>query len=145
MVGPEQRPLQLRVQIDPAALRYDLSDDYSYDPDANGRTLCETITLYRRGVLIFGIEPDGTRVVPSMDGGVPPVPEDGGVDAGTAGQGGQGGQGGMGGLGGQSVGGQGGTPTVPDAGPPDLDASIPEPEPAPLPDAGVGSDASVAP
>jgi hypothetical protein len=146
VIAPEQRPIQLRVQIDPAALRYDLSNDYSNDLDRPGPTVCETITLYRDGVLIFGVEPDGTTVEPKTDGGVPPVTEDAGADAGVAGQGGQGGHAGQGGQGGASGADAGGGQSgVVDAGPPDVDASLPEPEPAPLPDAGLGTDASVAP
>lgn len=83
----EQRPTQLRVQIDPSALRYDLSDDYSYSPDADGQTLCETITLYRNGRLIFGTEPDGSMPVPAADAGVPdaglPSPDGGTLDGGV--------------------------------------------------------------
>jgi hypothetical protein len=131
-VAPEQRPVQLRVQIDPSALRYDLSNDYSFDPDARGQTLCETVTLYRQGVLIFGTEPDGTTAAPTTDGGVPT-----GADAGTPTDAGAGGQGGAaGGAGGQDAG---------SVAAPDADASLPEPEPAPVPDAGTSSDASVEP
>jgi hypothetical protein len=131
-VAPESRPTQLRVQIDPAALRYDLSDDHSYQPEADSPRLCDTITLYRNGRLIFGIEPDGTTVEPVTDAGVP-------VDAGPneAGTGGADPEGGTGGGGGR-----GGDPST-DAGVPELDASMPvEPEPAPLPDAGPNVDAS---
>lgn len=138
-LAPEQRPIQLRVQIDPAALRYDLSDDHSYDPDASGQTACETINLYRDGVLIFGVEPDGTTTEPTPDAGAP-VTDAGMAGAAAGGQGGDGGGAGQGGDGGHDAGGTG----EPDAGS-DPDASVPpEPEPAPLPDAGVG-DASVTP
>jgi hypothetical protein len=121
----EQRPIQLRVQIDPSALRYDLTDDYSYNPDANNDVLCENITLYRNGRLIFGVEPDGTVPEPLLDGGLP-QPVDGGIDAGPS--------------------------VPPDAGPPvdagtSLDASTPgivDAGPdldASLPDAGAALDA----
>jgi hypothetical protein len=71
--GFDARPIKLRVQIDPSALRYDLTNDYSYTPEAESLQLCSRITLYHRGELIFGVEPDGTA---------PESPDGDAVDAG---------------------------------------------------------------
>lgn len=76
--GLDQRVIQLRVQVQPAALRYDLTNDYSYTPMGDG-TPCERIVMYRNGVIVFGVQPDG-ETIPA-----PPEPVDGGVthDAGA--------------------------------------------------------------
>ncbi len=84
------RIIKLRVQIQPTALRYDLTNDYSFTPSGDGKSPCEKIVMYRNGRIIFGVQPDGVTVEEPMlpDGGVgdagPPNAVDAGVeDAGS--------------------------------------------------------------
>jgi hypothetical protein len=64
------RTIKLRVQIQPPALRYDLTNDYSFTPQASEPVACGNIVLYRRGEIVFGVQPDGATLAPASDGGV---------------------------------------------------------------------------
>jgi hypothetical protein len=78
-VGPYELPagqctnqIQVRVNWLNYTTNYDETDDYSWDGTITTFTDSATVTLYQNGVLIWGIEPDGTT---------PALPSDGGADA----------------------------------------------------------------
>ncbi len=53
--------IELEVHWPNYATMYDETNDYSYDGKKTAFTPWQKVTLYRRGVLVWGIEPDGTK------------------------------------------------------------------------------------
>ena len=87
VLGPSQSTNQIETRVNWPGYspNYDQSNDYSWDPTKTSFADWEKVTLYRRGYLVFGIEPDGTTPTPPPeDGGTADAGPEGGTDGGGA-------------------------------------------------------------